>query len=403
MIPGNGKQLRIAVLFGGRSVEHEVSIITAHQVMDALEVAGYGLLPIYIDKEGVWFAGDPLRNLPLYSKLPSAGLESVSGVYRVSLSPDRSIRELMHHPQTARSLFRRLPVLWADVFFPAVHGTTGEDGALQGLFELADVAYTGCGIFASAVSLNKVETKRILKSAEIPVLAFETVTRERWASGESECLDAAEKIGTYPLMVKPANLGSSIGVTRAKNRQDMADAIALALELDQLVLVEKALEDFYEINCSVMTNGVASVCELPCTTEALLTFDEKYKRGGSKGKGKASGGSKAGGGMASLQRIVPAPIAPELSEAVRAMASLAYRTIGGAGVARIDFLYDRAQGKLFLNEINTLPGSLSYYLWEASTVSFDRLVRTVVEEGLARHAAGERTRHRFEANLLSGG
>ena len=383
-------------------MEHEVSIITAHQTMDALEVAGYRLLPIYIDKEGVWFAGEPLRNLPLYRSFPSAGLESVAGVYRVSLSPDRSIRELLHHPSTARTLFRRLPTLWADVFFPAVHGTTGEDGALQGLFELADVAYTGCGIFASAVCLNKVESKRILKSADIPVLEFEAISRRRWESSEGDCLDAAEAIGAYPLMVKPANLGSSIGVTRAKNRLDAADAIALALELDETVLVEKALEDFYEINCSVMTNGVASVCELPCTTEALLTFDEKYRRGGSKGKGKASGG-KAGGGMASLQRIVPAPIKPELSEAVRAMASKAFGTVGGAGVARVDFLYDRSGGGLFLNEINTLPGSLSYYLWEATRVTFDQLVTRMIEEGLERHASGGRTRHRFDANLLAGG
>ena len=402
--------LTIAVLFGGRSVEHEVSIITGHQIMDALEVAGFGLLPIYIDKEGNWFAGTPLRNLKLYSKAGPLDLENLPNVQAVSFSADRSIRELIPHPKKSKaSLFSKPPKLWADVFLPAIHGASGEDGAIQGLFELADVPYIGCGILASAVALHKATTKRVLASGGIPVLDYLTITRAQWAADQDGCLAAAEALNAYPLIVKPCSLGSSIGVSRAADRLALADAISLALELDDTALLERALTNFIEINCAVRSNnGTAtpSACELPCTSEQVLTFEEKYKRGGGKsGKGggtKGPGGVKGSpsAGMASLQRIIPAPIPDDLTAQVQSYAAKAFTLINGAGVARIDFLFDKSSNQLFLNEINTMPGSLAFYLWEATGLPFDQLVTSLVAEAQARHRQRQSTRHRFDANLL---
>lgn len=403
--------LTVAVLFGGRSVEHEVSIITGHQIMDALEVAGFNLLPIYIDKEGAWFAGAPLRDLKLYSRKSPLDLENLAGVQAVSLAADRSIRELLADPKKSKSsFFSKPPKLWADVFLPAIHGATGEDGAIQGLFELADVPYIGCGILASALALHKATTKRVLSSGGIPVLDYLTIARSQWAADQTGCLAAAEALNAYPLIVKPCSLGSSIGVSRASDRIDLADAISLALELDETALLERALTDFFEINCAVRGSdrgdAIPSACELPCTGEQVLTFEEKYKRGGGKnGKGgtKGPGGVKGSpsAGMASLQRLVPAPIPDELTAQVQRLASQAFKLIGGSGVARIDFLFDKSTSSLYLNEINTMPGSLAFYLWEASGLPFDELVTSLVAEAQARHRQRQGTRHRFDANLLS--
>jgi D-alanine-D-alanine ligase len=398
----------VAVLFGGRSVEHEVSVISGHQAMDALDQAGFPILPIFITKQGDWYAGQALRNLNLYREqtFHAAGLKNV---YRVSLSPDRSVRQLVAHPGASGGLLAKSPKLWADVFFPVIHGSHGEDGSLQGLFELADLPYVGSGVLASAVAMDKVRTKRILEQAGIPTLDCLEVSRADWAAGADSFTARVEAKYRYPVMVKPVCLGSSIGVSRCADRAALGEALELALELDGRALVEEALTDFIEINCSVLgPPDRASACEQPMGNEALLSFDDKYKRGGKKlggaklGRGQAQSAHLAGSaGMAGLARQVPAPIGEALTKQIQDQAVAAFRAIDASGVARIDFLYQQKNRRLFLNEINTLPGSLSYYLWEEQGVRFDQLVTVLVEIALARHEERRVTTYSFSANLLT--
>jgi D-alanine-D-alanine ligase len=362
--------------------------------MDALKVAGYPILPIYITKEGGWFAGAALHNIKQYSSRNLA-LEKIPGVQRVSLSPDRSVRELITSKGGGWALFRKSEPMWADVFFPAVHGTMGEDGTLQGLFELADVPYVGSGVLSSAVGMDKVKAKQLFRESGLKVLDCLAISRAEWENDPEQFTSLVEKSYGYPLIVKPVCLGSSIGVTRCKDLSQLHEAIEVALTLDEYALVEKALTDFIEINCSVIgPPEQVSVCEQPTSAEALLSFDEKYKRG-AKSK---SGGTK--GGMASLERIVPAPISDELTARIQEIAIKAFRVLGASGVARVDFLVDNEQGELFLNEINTMPGSIAFYLWEASGVPFDELVHRMVVTALEQHRVRSRTLHVFEANLL---
>jgi D-alanine-D-alanine ligase len=397
----------VAVVFGGRSVEHEVSILTAHQVLDALDVAGFKTLPVYINKDGAWYAGKPLGDLAHFRGKAQVG--DLAGVNRVALAADRSIRQLVSHPHAKKGLFSRPPELWADVFLPCVHGSFGEDGTLQGVFEMADVAYTGCGVLAAALSMDKIRSKAVCQAAGLPVLECRWTTRRAWAKEAAAFVAEAEKLGPYPLIVKPASLGSSIGVRRCDNQQQLREGVETALVYDERVLVEPALVSFREVNCSVLGPPTqASVCEMPSYAGELLSFDSKYRAGGSGKGGAKRGGSKgagakgmAQGGMASLNRTIPAPISPELTAQAQQLAMRGFEAIGAEGVARVDFLLDSAS-RLYFNEINTVPGSLAYYLWESSGLRFDQLVTRLVESGLERHASRRQTQYSMDANLLGG-
>jgi D-alanine-D-alanine ligase len=389
------RKTTVAVLFGGRSVEHEVSIITGHQIMDALEVAGYLLLPIYLTKEGVWYAGPSLNNVKQYGD-PSFSPDKLQDAHRVSLSPDRSIRQLLPNPDSNKGLFKKSPRLWADVFFPAIHGTFGEDGSLQGLFEMADVAYVGSDVLGSAMGMDKIRMKALFRDSGIPVLSCLSISQEEWEGDGQAFITKVEGSYKYPVIVKPASLGSSIGVQRCEDASSLKDAIELALQLNERALVERALVDFVEVNCSVIgPPEKASVCEQPCLSEEVLTFDAKYKRGR-----KSAKTGNAEGGMASLDRIIPAPISSELTSQIQQLSTQAFRLIGASGVARLDFLLEKNGESFYLNEINTMPGSIAFYLWEASGVPFDELVAKCVNMALDRQRVRARTRFSFETNLL---
>jgi D-alanine-D-alanine ligase len=382
---------RIAVVFGGRSVEHEVSIITAHQAMNAMKVAGYDLLPIYIGKDGAWFAGKPLHDLPKYKDL-TRDFGAIADVHRVSLSADRSVRQLVIHP-AKQSRFFRAPVLWAEVFFPLIHGSFGEDGTLQGALEMADVPYVGCDVLSSATSMDKFVMKSICKANGIPVIDALRFPRADIDSDLDSVIAGAESLGEYPLIVKPVHLGSSIGVRRCDTRAALIESLRAAAMLDSHVLVEPALANFIEINCSVMAPPTeVSVCEQPTTGGDILSFDAKYRQGGK--------GSKSSG-MASLGRVIPAPVSDAITTAVQEFSAKAFGIVNGSGVARVDFLFDKTTGQLYFNEINTVPGSLAYYLWEASNVPFDVLVGRLIDGAVRRHEDRGRTLFSFQANLLA--
>jgi D-alanine-D-alanine ligase len=384
---------RVAVIFGGRSVEHEVSVITAHQGMDALKVAGFKVLPVYISKAGQWYAGDTLHDLRSYEDL-TRDFGKLRGVHRVSLSPDRGVRRLISH-SGGLGLFGRTPDLWADVFFPMTHGSFGEDGALAGLLEMADVPYVGADVLASALGMNKAAMKHIARAHGLAVLDCVVFDRTAIQADPASIRAKVAEFTGFPLIVKPVHLGSSIGVRRCANLDELIEALAAAAVLDSHVLVERALSDFFEVNCSVVgPPEEASVCEQPTSSAAVLTFDEKYRRGAKARKGAGPTG------MASLGRMIPAPIPDDLTQLVQRQAIIAFKAIGASGVARIDFLYDQATSQLYFNEINTLPGSLAFYLWEATGVAFDQLVQRLVGIALSRSRARRETVFTFDANLL---
>lgn len=384
-----------------------MSVISAHQVMDALEVAGYELLPIYIDKKGAWYAGKGLYNLKQYA-VPGFDPHALRDSHRVSLSPDPSIRQLVLHPNGAKGFFYKAPMLWADVFFPVLHGAFGEDGSIQGLFEMADVPYAGCGVFASAAGMDKLRQKELYLHAGLAALDCESVHRSAWRADPASFVKQVETKFGYPVIVKPVTLGSSIGIARAADSKQLTEAIGVALTFDERVLVERALTDFKEVNCSVIGPPYrASVCEMPKLEGELLSFDAKYRAGAAGGKSGAKMAAGAGskmskGGMASLNRQIPAPISDALTAQIQDKATAAFRAIGGAGIARVDFLLESDERTVYVNEINTMPGSLSFYLWEASGLPFDKLVRLLVDEAVERHKTKRQTQYSLNVNLLSG-
>ena len=292
------RKLRVAVVFGSRSVEHEVSIISAIQAMDAMDPRRFEPLPIYITKEGRWITGPELRRIDSYKD--QSGL--VNRCRSVYLRPEPFGNRLFME-ELGPFGTRRTRVTVVDVVFPLVHGTYGEDGTLQGLFELAALPYVGAGVVGSAVGMDKIVMKAAFQAQGLPVVNYLWFTRKRWQSATDEVADEVERTLTYPLFVKPANLGSSVGITKANDRAGLFDAVEVAAHYDRRLLVEEAFEGGIEVNCSVLGNDdpQPSVCEQPIAWTEILSYEDKYLRGG-----KAKGGS-AGAGMASLTRRIPAP------------------------------------------------------------------------------------------------
>lgn len=409
-VPGMAMaKTRLAVVFGSRSVEHEVSIITAQQIMENADPARYDLVPIYITKQGVWLTGAALFDptMAIFRDLGRfAAPGRLPGVTVSALAPVAGQRTLVRLDGGGRGLFRwgeRAPEI--DVVFPAVHGTHGEDGTLQGLLELADVPYVGAGVAAAAVGMDKILMKAVFQAAGLPVVEARWYPRSHYQRDPERVLAEVEATIGYPAVVKPAVLGSSIGVARVTSRDDLRFALEVACSYGRRLLVERAVEPRIEVNCAVLGNDdpIASVCEQPVPAADVLSFADKYLRG-TKGAGDAphavSGAAKGAGGMASAQRIVPAPISPELTARIQALAIAAFRAIDCAGLARVDFLVTPDEREVYVNEINTLPGSLSFYLWEPTGLSFPALIDRLVELALERHADKARTTYSYATDLL---
>jgi D-alanine-D-alanine ligase len=392
------RSLQVAVVFGGRSVEHDVSIITGVQACEVLSVR-HRPLPVYIDRDGNWFAGDRLRDLDAYKDPDFSDLA-------VSFDVGRGM--LISEPSQSRGLLGRSKgsagsEIRPDVVLPATHGTQGEDGCLQGLLELADLPYAGPTHESAVLAMNKAVTKTLLRAAEIPVLDDLLLRRETYEQEGGAGLAAriSSRFG-LPVYVKPASLGSSVGVSRCATEPEVQEALELAFELDRLVLVEPSVEGGMEINCAVIGRpGIAprsSACEQPVATDGFLSFEDKYMRG-EKGSSKESG--VKGGGMSSSQRVIPAPISDEQTTKIKQLAEDTFTALGCAGVARVDMLVD-AYGSIFVNEPNTIPGSFAFYLWEPVGMPFADLMDELLTFALDEHAETARTTRTFESNLLAG-
>jgi len=389
----------VGVFFGGRSVEHEVSVLTAQQVMAALPGDGFRAVPVYIAKSGDWYTGDALREPERFRDIDRL-LGDATPVY---MRAEPAKAGVLFGEAGRRSFLgaRDRIVAKFDVAMPLVHGSHGEDGTLQGLFELSDLAYTGCGVAASAISMDKRIAKAVLREAGLPVLDDVLVSREQWITERDVACDGVLARLHYPLFVKPASLGSSIGVSRVTERSGLEAAFDLAFSYDSRCIVEAAQDGAVDINCSVLgRDGTTrvSVCEQPVST-GLLTYADKYL---SKGKGSAGGKAAETSGVKGSRRVIPAPLADGVATQIQDLAVTAFRAIGAEGVARVDFLVRPDEGQVIVNEINTIPGSLSFYLWEPSGLSFEALLSQLIEMAVTRRDGKRRSTFSIDTWLLRG-
>ncbi len=391
--------INVAVICGGASVEHEVSVITAMQAAAALDRSKYNPVALYITKDGRFFTGGDLLNIEAYRDIPSA----IAKAAQVVPVYDRGRSLLMSYPPKT---FGKGSFIEVDAALLGAHGTNVEDGTLQGLLEYWQVPYSGCDVTASACGMDKWVMKSLFKSAGLPCLDGRLFGRNDFYNDIDAVLNELEGAFGYPLIVKPSNLGSSVGISKASDRIKLREAMETAFSYAAKVLVEPAVQNLREINCAVLGDcdgARASVCEEPLNATDILTFGDKYM-GGSKNGAKAAPskgtGSKASG-MASLSRKVPADLPEEVSAKIQELAVKAFQAIGASGVARIDFLMDGATGELYINEINTAPGSLSYYLWEAQGMSFTALTDRLISLALKKKRDKDKLTFSFDTNLLA--
>ncbi len=379
-------KLRVGVLYGSRSVEHEVSVITGLQVVNGLNSDRYDVVPLYLTKEGEWLTGDALRNLNTYQ----GPAENRRGLPRATLLPVPNGGTLQLAERARFNPFGQPAKLAIDVAFPCFHGTFGEDGTIQGLLELANIPYVGSGVLASAVGMDKITMKAVFRSSGLPVLDCQVVRRDEWKASPAAVVERLERTIGYPAFVKPANLGSSVGISKAIDEATLRSALEVAASYDRRVLVEPSLEGAIDINCSILgfeDDIQASVCEQPISWETFLSYEDKYIRGGKSQ------------GMKGLSRKIPAPIGDDATRKIQDLAKQAFLAIDAAGVARIDFLLTSDQ-QIFVNEINTLPGSLAFYLWEATNLPFPKLLDRLIDIALTRHQARKQITYSFDSVLL---
>jgi D-alanine-D-alanine ligase len=379
--------LKVGVAFGGRSVEHDVSIITGLQALSVLEER-HSPVPIYIARSGRWYTGDALKELSVYQQ---NGGDPPAEEIHFDLHRGRLLRASTTGGSLLRS--RRPPEpIELDVVVLATHGTQGEDGCLQGALELAQLPYVGPPVGAAAAAMDKVITKAVLARAGLPALEHLALRREEWDLDKVRCSASVRDAFDFPMYVKPASLGSSVGVSRCSTAEQLADALELGFELDRACLVEPAVEGGIEVNCAVIGRpGVeprVSVCEQPVAVEGFLSFEDKYMSGGK------------GSGMKGAQRLIPAPISDALTAEVEHLAKRAFTAFGCAGVTRVDFLIDSSE-RVYVNELNTIPGSFSFYLWEPAGVPFAQLMDDLIDFAREDHREKLRTTTVFDTNLLS--
>ncbi|MBQ9198006.1 MAG: D-alanine--D-alanine ligase, partial [Clostridia bacterium] len=358
-------KIQLGVIFGSRSCEHEVSIISGVQLARAADRNKYDVWPIYIAKDGRWYTGDKLLDIHTYTPFDPYG----NGITRVTLDMTAGSGALISYEQQ-KGLFAKgvMPVTVAklDCVIPVMHGLHGEDGTLQGLLELANIPYASSGVAGSAVGMDKIMMKQVFRGLDLPVLPDTYALRSEWRADPDRIIAQIEEKLPYPVFCKPSCLGSSIGVSRADHREALRDALDLAFTYDRRVLIEQGLDHPIEVNCSVLgfDNEIkASVTEMPTTSGGdLLDFADKYLAGS---------GSK---GMASLKRVMPAPVGDAMTERIQTLSKRIFRALDCKGVVRIDFIIDGAADAVYLNEPNVIPGSLAFYLWEPAGIEFPDLL-----------------------------
>ncbi len=380
----------IAFFYGCRSVEHEVSIISAVQAMRAVNREKYDVTPVYVTKNGEMYTGDALFEIEEYRNLPEL-LNKSKKVTFIRENGNVFMQEL------TKKMFSKPKQIRIDVAFPVVHGTNCEDGTIQGYFEYLNIPYVGCNIISSAVGMDKAVFKDVLKTAGLPTLDCKVFRAKEYMNNRDTIQqEIKEKIG-FPLIVKPVNLGSSVGISKVNNENELDEAIMLAFSFTDRILVERAITSLREINCSVLGDAdecEASVCEEPFMNDEILSYEDKYM-----GNSKNGGQSK---GMASLGRKIPADLSTEKSEEIRELACKTFKAIGANGVVRIDFMIDAETDTVYANEINTIPGSLAFYLWDATGIKYPELIDRLIDLSFKRQRNRENITYTIDTNILSG-
>ena len=379
----------VAVFFGGRSVEHEISVISALQAINAFDGNKYNIVPIYISKQGRWYTGQNLLDLKNYSNLDKL----VAEAEEVFMRPEYGDYNL--YKANGGGIFSKKKQIVAElhVAIPVLHGTNGEDGIFEGLLETIGIPFAGCNTLSSANGMDKITMKMILNAEGIPVVDYVWFTDNQWNSGKDAIVEKIESKLGYPVIVKPANLGSSVGIGTAADRRELIDRINNAEKFSQRIIVEHMVEQLKEINCSVLGDAddhQSSVCEEPIKSGKFLSYEDKYM-----------GGTKTSQGMQASEKRIPADLPEEMSEKIRFIAGETFRVLSCHGVSRIDVMIDEKDNSVYVNEINTIPGSLSFYLWEATGISFTELMDRLVALALKRKRATDRKTFTYDQNIFA--
>jgi len=381
-------KLKIGVFFGGASVEHEVSVISALQAINNMDKEKYDIIPIYISKENYMYVGEKIGDIKEYKNIEVLIKKS----QRVILVNEENQVKIIKYP--LRKLHDNF-YDYLDLAFPIVHGTNVEDGALQGFFKTLKLPFVGPDVTSSAIGMDKYIMKTVLKDNNIPVLDCVTLNKREYIENKERIIKRIEGKEEYPVIVKPINLGSSVGIKIARDRKELEEALEFAMQYSYKVLVEKAITNLREINCSVIgdyNEAIASECEEPIGTDEILSYEDKYL-GEQKGCG-----SK---GMSSLQRKLPAEISMEMKEKIQTLAIETFKLLGCNGVSRIDFIINKDTDEIFVNEINTIPGSLSFYLWEPVGLKYKDLLDKIIDLALKKQIEEKNITYDFNTNILS--
>jgi len=382
-------KIQLGVFYGSRTCEHDVSIISAVQLMRAADREKYDVIPVYISKQGEWFTGEALLDMSTYTPFDPAK----KGVVRINpdLTAGSGALTRIEHGKGLLGKDKEVVVARLDCAIPVFHGMHGEDGTVQGLLELCNIPYSSSGVGASAIGMDKVYMKQFFRGAGFPILPDCWYLRHAWEKDRAAVLDGIETKLPYPVFVKPASLGSSIGVSRANDRKELEEALELAFDFDRKVLIEQGLNKPLELNCSVLGyNGEAqaSEIEMPVTGGDLLSYMDKYG---------ANGGSK---GMASLKRVLPAPIEPELRDRIQKLSVDIFNNMDCKGVVRIDYMFDASSNGLYITEINTLPGSMAFYLWEATGLPYKQMIDKLVEFAMQAKQDKDDSNYAYSSDIL---
>ena len=383
-------KIKVGVFFGGKSVEHEVSIITAIQAIENMDKDKYDIVPIYITKDNKMYCGDLIGNISNYKDIDNLLKNSIQIILA---QKDNKVVLL----RCDKKIYQNDVYDYIDIAFPIVHGTNVEDGTLQGFLKMFNLPYVGCDVISSSVGMDKYVCKCVLKDNDIPILECKCISAKDYNEDSDNTIKEIETKFSYPVIVKPINLGSSVGIKIAKNQEELKDAIENAFAYSRKVLVERAIKNLKEINCSVVGDyefAKASECEEPVKTDEILSYKDKYIK-----KKKKTGAMKSMN--ASVLRL-PANIDKNVKERIQELALKTFDVLGCSGVIRIDFMIDNDTNEIFVNEVNTIPGSLSFHLWKATDLNYTKLLDELIDLALKRNREEKNITYSFDSNILSG-
>ncbi len=375
---------KVGVFFGSRTPEHDVSIISAQLVIKGLKKSGYEVVPVYIDREGLWYVSDELGDISFFKNEDHIDNLRKHGGWKVYA--DTSEKMTLEKG----GLFSKKVEI--DVAFPVFHGEFGEDGTIQGMFEMLGVPYVGCGVASSSISMDKELTKELYTAQEIKTAPYTAVTKAKWEAHKDAILSHVDSIG-LPVFVKPARAGSSIGITKVDNTNDLETAIEVAFHYDSKVLIERAVDNLVDLTCAVREADMgleASFVQQSLYTEGLFSYEDKYINDG----GTQTGTNEKG-------FVIPADIPSDITEKTQQISKDIFNMLGCEGMARVDFLYNKESGELFANEVNTIPGTLYHHLWKESGVELKTLLDDLISQAFRSHKERKRITRTFKSSILS--